>query len=185
MATWYEQFDTQIRIRRAVILHGAVLDDCWSPEPGYGRGMPLPEFVTKRLRAAGFEHVVRWDSVNGVRPEGEDAQRAFEDDIAAAVASPQERSASGSDYDLGGEVGSDVSPTPLESMRTAQDFFGVLLRRFSRPPEGARPTAYIVDGSDVLFGDARQLSAAERELLLRLETAFRDAPEGAASCCRF
>ena len=90
MATWYEQFDTQIRIRRAVILHGSVLDDCWSPEPGYGRGMPLPEFVAKRLRAAGFEHVVRWDSVNGVRPEGDGAQRAFADDVAASVAPPQE-----------------------------------------------------------------------------------------------
>ncbi|MCQ2395675.1 MAG: AAA family ATPase [Kiritimatiellae bacterium] len=178
MATWYEQFDTQIRIRRAVILHGSVLDDCWSPEPGYGRGMPLPEFVAKRLRAAGFEHVVRWDSVNGVRPEGEGAQRAFEDDVAASVAVPQEGSATGSDYDIGGGVGGNTPSAPLESMRTAQDFFGVLLRRFTRPPAGARPTAYIVDGSDVLFGDARQLSAAERELLLRLETAFRDAPEG-------
>lgn len=53
----------------------------------------------------------------------------------------------------------------------------VILHRFRRGAASTlAPVAYIVDGAEALFGNSSSLSAAERESLLQLAFAVRDAP---------
>ena len=64
MAIWEQQFDTQCRIRRAVIVHGDVQDIFWDDATGQ-TGVSIVDHIRGRLERLGYADVVRWDSHSG------------------------------------------------------------------------------------------------------------------------
>ena len=64
MAIWEQQFDTQCRIRRAVIVHGDVQDIFWDDATGQ-TGVSIVDHLRGRLERLGYTDVVRWDSHDG------------------------------------------------------------------------------------------------------------------------
>lgn len=180
MANWEQQFDTQCRIRRAVIVHGNVHDIFWDDSTGQS-GIPIVKHIQGRLERLGYADVVRWDSHGGATAatDNETTRTALSEMIRAAVtgSSTTVPKTTGKTYDLGfSAVASARDASPADSMaalKTPANFFSALLSRFQSGGT-SRPMAFIIDGGDALFGDSRSLSEAERELLLMLSRALRE-----------
>ena len=186
MAIWEQQFDTQCRIRRAVIVHGDVQDIFWDDATGQ-TGVSIVDHIRGRLERLGYADVVRWDSHSGAsaatdKESTREILSAFARDAAVAAGpSATAPKTTGRAYDLGSSA-SGVAPgalsapggtDPAAALKTPASFFSALLRRFTSDRVD-RPVVFIVDGGDALFGDARSLSEAERELLLLLSRALRE-----------
>ena len=183
MAVWEQQFDTQCRIRRAVIVHGNVQDVFWDESSGT-IGSSISVHLQRRLEALGYADVVRWNPHGGAsaatdrdstRSALAEMVREAAVGVGPATAAPK---TTGQAYDLGpsaavGTESDPAGPDPATALKTPASFFSALLRRF-RSDHAGRPMAFLVDGGDVLFGDSRSLSESERELLLLLSQTLRE-----------
>ncbi len=186
MAIWEQQFDTQCRIRRAVIVHGDVQDVFWDDATGQ-TGVSIVAHLRKRLERLGYADIVRWDSHRGASAAtDQDSTREILSTLArdAAVAAGPSATApktTGRAYDLGssasggapGALAASGGTDSAAALRTPASFFSALLRRFTTTRTD-KPAAFLIDGSDTLFGDARSLSEAEREQLLLLSQTLRE-----------
>lgn len=185
MAVWEQQFDTQCRIRRAVIVHGSVQDIFWDDSTGLS-GVSIVDHLRGRLERLGYADVVRWDPHGGAAAatDRESTREVLVSMVRNAVAGAAPSAAApkttGKAYDLGlpasaGAAGAPAAGVPdaAAALKTPANFFSALLRRFQTGDAG-RPVAFVVDGGDALFGDSRSLSEAERELLLLLSRALRE-----------
>ncbi len=156
---WLQNFTRQAGIRRAIVLHGNTLDV--SLDPHSGQYVGVPDIAGAALRRAGFEQVVQWNRTDGIRGISPEQQQALYADAAGpAPAAPLRASA----YDMGG------SP-PVAAPRATDplDFFRLVQQRMSRP--NPQRTAFVIEWSQYLFGNANGLSEAERQWLLLLTMA--------------
>ena len=186
MAIWEQQFDTQCRIRRAVIVHGDVQDIFWDDATGQ-TGDSIVSHLQKRLERLGYADIVRWDSHRGASAATEQnstweiLSTLARDAAVAAGPSATAPKTTGRAYDLGasasggapGALATSSGTDPAAALRTPASFFSALLRRFTATRTD-KPVAFLIDGSDTLFGDARSLSEAEREQLLLLSQTLRE-----------
>jgi len=159
---WLQNFTRQAGIRRAIILHGNTLDISFDPHAGQYRS--VPDVASAALRRAGFEQVVLWNRTEGMRGISPEQQQALYADAAGGSAPPPP----GKAYDMG----LPASPAPAIDTPKALDpldFFRVVQQRMARPT--ARRTAFVIEWSQYLFGNANGLSEAERQWLLLLTTA--------------
>lgn len=168
---WIDQFLRQSGIRRGILLHGNILDVCHDPErDAY---FPVVEVVARALKRKGFDHVVIWDRFQG--PENVSPE-VWEDLVRKATggSAPSQESDDGFEtYDIGMDEADDdavrgtAPPNP-------DDFFAVVHHHLLHP-EGER-IAFILDWSHYLFGNPTALSEQERQWLLILSRAIRNAP---------
>ena len=186
MAIWEQQFDTQCRIRRAVIVHGDVQDIFWDDATGQ-TGVSIVDHLRGRLERLGYTDVVRWDSHDGASAATEkDSTREIlatmvREAVAGAGVSSTAPKTTGKTYDLGLPASAGASgplpiandANPAAALKTPASFFSALLRRFQAGDAG-KPVAFVIDGSDTLFGNAQSLSEVEREQLLLLSRALRE-----------
>ncbi len=183
MAIWEQQFDTQCGIRRAVIVHGDVQDIFWDDVTGQ-TGVSIIDYLRGRLERLGYDDIVRWDSHSGAsaatdRDTTRNALSALAREAAAGSGpSSTAPKTTGRPYNLGAPApgtppAAPAGQDPVTALKTPANFFSALLLRFKKDSSG-KPIAFIVDGGDALFGDARSLSEAERELLLLLSRTMRE-----------
>jgi hypothetical protein len=181
MAIWEQQFDTQCRIRRAVIVHGNVQDIFWDDATGQ-TGVSIVDHIRGRLERLGYADVVRWDSHSGasVATDKDSTRNVLSEMAQAAAAGPSATApkTTGKAYNLGlpttgGVPNAPAVTDPMAALKTPASFFSALLHRFQFGGSG-QPVAFIVDGGDALFGDSRSFSEAERELLLLLSRSLRE-----------
>lgn len=186
MAIWEQQFDTQCRIRRAIIVHGDVQDIFWDGATGQ-TGSSIVAHLRKRLERLGYADIVRWDSHSGASAATDKGSTmeilsamAREAAVAAGPSATAPKT-TGRAYDLGPSASGGASGVPATpggtdsaaALKTPASFFSALLRRFTSNRTD-KPVAFLIDGSDILFGDARSLSEAEREQLLLLSQTLRE-----------
>ena len=185
MANWDEQFVTQCRIRRAVILHGNVQDAFFDGNSLVG--MSIVDLVINRLRALpggqSYSNIVCWDKNSGARQFVGNAKEELRSSIASAVPRQSDSQAEGAAYDLEedadlGKANAATETNMSSALKEAGAFFNVILSRLrgTATHPGRQPIAYIIDGADALFGNANQLSEAERVNLIQLGDALRDSP---------
>lgn len=185
MANWDEQFVTQCRIRRAVILHGNVQDAFFDGNSLVG--MSIVDLVINRLRALpggqSYSNIVCWDKNSGARQFVGNAKEELRSSIASAVPRQSDSQAEGAAYDLEedadlGKANAATETNMSSALKEASAFFNVILSRLrgAATHPGRQPIAYIIDGADALFGNANQLSEAERVNLIQLGDALRDSP---------
>jgi energy-coupling factor transporter ATP-binding protein EcfA2 len=156
---WLQNLKRQAGIRRAIVLHGNTLDI--SLDPRTGQYIGVPELAGTALRTAGFEQVVQWNRTDGMHGISPEQQRALYDAAAGpALAAPP----NATPYDLG-------SAAPVQAPKALDplDFFRLVQQRMSNPTR--QRTAFIIEWSQYLFGNANSLSEAERQWLLLLTTA--------------
>lgn len=156
---WLQSFTRQAGIRRALVLHGNTLDIGLDPQSGQYVG--VPELARAALRQAGFEQVVQWNRTEGMRGISAEQQQSLYAEAAgpAPAASPR-----GSAYDMGAPVAV-AAPKAIDPL----DFFRLVQQRMSRPTR--QRTAFVIEWSQYLFGNANGLSEAERQWLLLLTSA--------------
>lgn len=179
MAIWQEQFATQCKIKKAVILHGNVQDAFW--DRGLN-GISIKDYIVQELTKIGYSDILCWDRIDGARGESDGAAEAFEQDATDTVAtSVPANTPPKKTFDLGDDDDDhNTRPSSCSGARgtqvgkDAEGFFRILLKRFRNRQKAKKATAYIIDGADALFGNANSLSEQERIQLLMLGNALRD-----------
>ena len=161
---WLSKLDREIGIRSSVIVFGNTNDILLNRFEN-GRYQPFMTVLASALRAKGYETLVKWDRVDGI-------DRTFSDKIPDSQISASNEPA-GDDYDMGFDE-DDFLPAPTDDTRTYKspdEFFPYLLQVLAG---GARKTAFILDYSDYIFGNANSLSEKERDYLATLGKALQN-----------
>ena len=161
---WLSKLDREIGIRSSVIVFGNT-NDILLTRFENGRYQPFMTVLASALRAKGYETLVKWDRVDGI-------DRTFSDKIPDSQISTSNEPA-GDDYDMGFDE-DDFLPAPTSdspTYKSPDEFFPYLLQVLAG---GARKTAFILDYSDYIFGNANSLSEKERDYLATLGKALQN-----------
>ena len=161
---WLSKLDREIGIRSSVIVFGNTNDILLNRFEN-GRYQPFMTVLAIALRAKGYETLVKWDRVDGI-------DRTFSDKIPDSQISTSNEPA-GDDYDMGFDE-DDFLPAPTSdspTYKSPDEFFPYLLQVLAG---GARKTAFILDYSDYIFGNANSLSEKERDYLATLGKALQN-----------
>ncbi|MFJ5452436.1 AAA family ATPase [Pectobacterium jejuense] len=166
--SWQENFRRECGIRRAIILHGNIVDVAYDGS-ATGQWRSIPETVDALLKERGYRHVIRWDRLSGV--SGVTA-RVWADLKSNAI--PVSAPAEGDEYDMGAPLPTAQAAESSHALEeNPQDFLTVVTRLMQS--SGPDRIAFVLDWSHLLFGQANALSEAERGLLLMMGKAARDA----------
>ena len=190
--SWLENFERQCMIRRAIQINGNVIDLAFNR---MSRIMPVTEVIEDSLRALGFKHVVFYSRVNGIKgmPLQDflrittrnftfDTGNAYDmgsdddDDQADAMSAGngvgtagQGRSASS------GWSGGAAGAAPLDPA----SFFATV-KTVLTDKDDSSGIAFIVDWTNLLFGQVNALTEVERGWLSQISDALRDSPSASS-----
>ena len=167
---WLGNLERQAGVRRAVLLHGDVLDVSYCNDTQDYR--PVTEVVTRALKRRGFDHIILWDRFSGVDSNLLSAG-VWDRLVREATLRPSTAVATGNDYDSGSSPSAE-SAAPGTTPPNTDDFLSVVYYHMLRPAR--ERCAFILDWSQYLFGNANGLSEQERQWLLVLSKAIRNAP---------
>lgn len=166
---WMESLWREAGFRRAILLHGDILDVYQSPKNMH-EYVPIQPIVCTTLRSKGFTDIILWDTFEGVKnikPERwEELQKAM-----VAPVTNQTQSA----YDMG-----DVNlEEPQQTARgivppNIDDFLAVV--HFYLTHKTSSCIAFILDWSQYLFTSNSSLSEEDRKRLLMLSKSINDVP---------
>lgn len=155
---WLGRFKREAGIKSAVILSGNTSDIMRNPQNN-GVYQPVLQVVIDTLRSCKYTSIIKWDRVDGVDP-------SLSDPVILLNTPP---AASSDTYDLGDDL-SDTSGSSTPAYRDPDEFFPYLLDLIRH---GTGKTAFILDYSDYLFGNANSLSEKERNYLATLGKALQ------------
>ena len=157
---WLERFRRECQIKSSVILSGNTGDIiCDKLENGLYRS--VMDTVLRNLRDIGFS-IIKWDRVEGI----DHAASSELPDISESEAPAQ----SGSAYNMGPMTFPAAAQQQQgQSYKNPADFFPYLLNVLQN---GSNRTAFVLDYSDYLFGNANALSEQERDYLATLGKAL-------------
>lgn len=157
---WLERFNRESGIKSAIILFGNTAD-LYFDVLNNGKYDSLIPLLIRNLKSKGYEKILKWDRVSGI-----DAN------LSDRVELPQkedENESGGNDYDLGDD---DIqSESAAASYPNPAEFFPFLMNIIQG---GAKKSAFILDYSDYIFGNANSLSDAERQYLTTLGKTLQD-----------
>ena len=159
---WLDRFNRDAGIKSSIILFGNT-DDIYFNALNQGKYDSLVEIVMKNLKSKGYEKVVKWDRVSGI-----DLKFSDKIEITNSAASEQ---AGGNDYDLGEDESAGEDVVNTNTYTNPAEFFPYMLQAISG---GSGKTAFILDYSDFIFGNANSLSDAERQYLTVLGKTLKD-----------
>lgn len=169
--TWIESLKREAGIRRAILLHGDILDVYPSPKKS-GDYVPIQPIVCATLRSKGFSDIVLWDTFEGaknIKPERwNELQQAMLSPQTNQTKPPQ----STTKYDMGDTVleQSTRGATPPN----IDDFLPVV--HFYLTHQTQARVALILDWSQYLFTANASLSETDRQRLLMLSKSINNAP---------
>lgn len=156
---WLDRFVREIGIKSAVILYGNT-NDIMLNRWNHGRYEPVIQSVISCLRSKGYSRVVKWDRVDGI-----DAQSDHIDFVIDYSANEGEA------YDMGAAENAfaDGNSEPQKKYEEPEQFFPYLLNVLKNS-EGK--TAFVLDYSDYIFGNANSLTERENKYLATLGKAL-------------
>lgn len=165
-SAWLDNLRRQVGIRRGIVLHGDLLDVRYDTKSsGYH---PILSVVARTLKERGFEHVVIWDRYSGVSNVSNETWSALVQEATALDGDDD-----GDEYDLGSNQ-SQLDQHQGVAPPSADDFLAVAYQHMLSPKRIR--IAFVLDWSQYLFGNANALSEQERQWLLVLSKAIRNAP---------
>jgi len=165
---WLNVLERQAGIRRALIVHGNVNDVCYSVNTQDYR--PVMEVVLRRLKQKGFDEIVLWDRFSGVQNVSAEVQRQIAREAALGDA---QQAPSGEKYDVGNQEPAEPQ-APGGTPPSAEDFLATVYHHMLKPKRGRY--AFVLDWTHYLFGDVSRPTEQERQWLLALCKALRNAP---------
>lgn len=153
---WLERFNREIGFKSSIIVFGNTTDIMLNKMHS-GKYETVIDTMISCIRQKGFRQVVKWDRVDGIDHEVSDD--IIDDSQENASASP----ASANDYDLGEDMDfGNTSNNTGKCYKDPNEFFPYML---SIIKNNANKTAFILDYSDYIFGNANSLSEQERNYL--------------------
>ena len=158
MNIWLERFSRDIGYKSSVIVFGNTSDIMLNPKNS-GKYDKVINTLIAYVRDKGYRQIVKWDRVDGI-------DHSVSDEIMSVNGNdntPQQ--SNDSDYDLGEDF--DMNPASQQGncYKNPDEFFPYML---SVIKSSSNKTAFILDYSDYLFGNANSLSEKERDYLATL-----------------
>jgi len=158
MNIWLERFSRDIGYKSSVIVFGNTSDIMLNPKNS-GKYDKVINTLIAYVRDKGYKQIVKWDRVDGIDHSVSDEIIGFDD---GNNTQPQSND---SDYDLGEDFDMSASSQQGNCYKNPDEFFPYML---SVIKSGSGKTAFILDYSDYLFGNANSLSEKERDYLATL-----------------
>lgn len=153
---WLERFSRDIGYKSSVIVFGNTIDIMQNPNNS-GKYEPVINSIISCVKNKGFQQVIKWDRVDGIDHE-------LSDEIKDVQASNSEESG-GNAYDLGDYDMETGNSGCGNCYKEPDNFFPYML---SVMKNSRNKTAFILDYSDYIFGNANSLSEKERDYLATL-----------------
>ena len=163
---WLSRLNRECGIRSSIILTGNTADIIRSK---YDKSTNIPNYqtvieaVAACVREKGYTQIVKWDRVDGIDAVVSNFTQPLDNTGRDAV--------SPNDYDLGDsfDLEEDTNVSAQIRYRSPDNFFPYILQTIR---SGKGRTAFILDYSDYLFGNANSLSEKERDYLATLRKAM-------------
>ena len=153
---WLERFSRDIGYKSSVIVFGNTADIMLNPRNS-GKYDSVINTLISYIRDKGFKQVVKWDRVDGI-------DHSISDEI-VGVDDQNVQEPSSNDYDLGGYDLGDNTNQGRNCYKSPDEFFPYMLNVMKN---SSNRTAFILDYSDYIFGNANSLSEKERDYLATL-----------------
>ena len=172
--TWMESLRRESGIRRAIILHGDVLDVYPSPRKDHAY-VPIQPIVCTTLRSRGFSDIVLWDTFDGVKNIKPDRWNELQKAMVAVGMQHVPQTAGASAYDMGDVNLEEAQPTAQGSVPpNIDDFLSVVHYYLTHKTESR--IAFILDWSQYLFTTNASFGEEDRKRLLTLSKSINNAP---------
>ena len=169
---WLGALRRHAGIRTALVVSGNVNDVCYCDDTQDYR--PVPEVVAAALHQRGFDEVVLWDRFSGVQNVSVEAAEALQREVVPDGQSNEAPAGEAYDVDEGEAAPASPQTTDAPVLANPDDFYAVAYHHLMDP--GSRRRAFVIDYSHLLFGSATNLSEQERQWLIILSKAVRNAP---------
>ena len=161
--TWLERFNRESGIKSSIIVFGNT-GDIYFDSLNNGKYGNLTELLIRNLKDKGYEKVVKWDRVSGI-----DSKVSDKIEIASENTTSDSTN-TGNDYYV--EENFDSTENQQSNVyENPAEFFPYMMNAISN---GQSKTAFILDYSDYIFGNANSLSDAERQYLTVLGKTLLD-----------
>ena len=159
---WLERFSRDIGYKSSVIVFGNTADIMLNPINS-GKYDTVINTIISYIRKKGYKQVVKWDRVDGI-------DYSISDEIIGVAVEngndSTQQSNHSNGYDLGDDFDSDALGTHQGNCyKNPDEFFPYML---SVVKNTSNKTAFVLDYSDYLFGNANSLSEKERDYLATL-----------------
>lgn len=153
MNIWLEHFSRDIGYKSSVIVFGNTSDIILNPK-NYGKYDKVINTLIAYIRDKGYKQIVKWDRVDGI-------DYSVSDEI-MNVNVGNTASQQSNDYDLGEDFDTSFTSQQGNCYKNPDEFFPYML---SIIKNNSNKTAFVLDYSDYLFGNANSLSEKERNYL--------------------
>lgn len=148
---WLERFSRDIGYKSSVIVFGNTTDIMLNPKNS-GRYDSVINTIISYIREKGYKQVIKWDRVDGI-------DYGVSDDV-RGISAQEKQQRNSSDYSL--DDFSDNVTQGRNSYKAPDEFFPYMLNVMKN---SSNKTAFILDYSDYIFGNANSLSEKERDYL--------------------
>ena len=148
---WLESFSRDIGYKSSVIVFGNTTDIILNPKNS-GRYDSVINTIISYIREKGYKQVIKWDRVDGI-------DYGVSDDV-RGISAQEKQQTNSSRYDVGDF--SDNITQVRNSYKAPDEFFPYMLNVMKN---SSNKTAFILDYSDYIFGNANSLSEKERDYL--------------------
>ena len=174
--TWIESLRRESGIRRAIVLHGEILDVYPSPREQQDY-VPIQPIVCTTLRSRGFRDIVLWDTFEGVKNISPKRWAELQKATVAPRTGKEKESApaGGTAYDMG-DVNLDEPAQSAQGTTppNMDDFLAVVHYHLTHQTQ--LRIAFVLDWSQYLFTTNTSLSEEDRKRLLMLSKSINNAP---------
>lgn len=153
---WLERFNRDIGYKSSVIVFGNTSDIMLNPKNS-GKFDSVINTIISYIRDRGYKQIIKWDRVDGI-------DYSVSDDL-IDVSNQFVQSESPNDYDLGDYDLADNSNQNGNHYKAPDEFFPYMLNIMKN---SSNKTAFVLDYSDYIFGNANSLSEKERDYLATL-----------------
>lgn len=153
---WLERFRRDIGYKSSVIVFGNTSDIMLNPKNS-GKFDSVINTIISYIRDRGYKQIIKWDRVDGI-------DYSISDDL-IDVSNQFVQSESPNDYDLGDYDLADNSNQNGNHYKAPDEFFPYMLNIMKN---SSNKTAFVLDYSDYIFGNANSLSEKERDYLATL-----------------
>lgn len=152
---WIERFSRDIGYKSSVIVFGNTTDIMLNPNNS-GRYDSVINTLISYVRDKGFKQVIKWDRVDGI-------DYNISDEI-VEIMNPisEENSVTEEEYDLDVDKVDDDINQSGKCYKSPDEFFPYMLNVIKN---SYNKTAFVLDYSDYIFGNANSLSEKERDYL--------------------
>lgn len=153
---WLERFNRDIGYKSSVIVFGNTSDIMLNPKNS-GKFDSVINTIISYIRDRGYKQIIKWDRVDGI-------DYSVSDDL-IDLSNQFVQSESPNDYDLGDYDLADNSNQNGNHYKAPEEFFPYMLNIMKN---SSNKTAFVLDYSDYIFGNANSLSEKERDYLATL-----------------